>query len=147
MNYKEELRKAINKNSSKLQNSNDVLIFERGFNAAFKLIEASNKVAVINDKINFDKYLQTVNKVFDRSFKICSEKVKRQIRSRLKEGYNPENIYNAMINCYNSEHHKTTNYQYCTPEFFSRSSTLDKYGDKINKLENKEKSYLQKMRG
>jgi len=35
---------------------------------------------------------------------------------------------NAIINCKSNQYHKEKNYQYCTPEFFSRTDVIDKYG-------------------
>lgn len=36
----------------------------------------------------------------------------------------------AIKNCKKNKYHKENNYQYCTPEYFSRSETLDKYADR-----------------
>jgi uncharacterized phage protein (TIGR02220 family) len=77
--------------------------------------------------INYQALLDFVNETFGRSFKLISEKVKKSYRARLKEGYSKDDIFNAIRNCKLNAYHKENNYQYCTPEFFSRADVLDKY--------------------
>ncbi len=78
---------------------------------------------------NFDAYLETLNKVFDREFRVVNSKIRSKIKARLKEGYTKQDIANAIYNCKDSEYHKENNYQYCTAEYFSRSDTLDKFSN------------------
>jgi hypothetical protein len=47
----------------------------------------------------------------------------------LKEGYSKADITTAINNCVKNKYHIESNYQYCTPEFFSRAETLEKYSD------------------
>jgi uncharacterized phage protein (TIGR02220 family) len=82
------------------------------------------------DNINYQALLDFVNKSFGRNFKVVSDKIQRSYKARLKEGYKKEDIINAITNCKENKYHKENNYQYCTPEYFSRSETLDKYADR-----------------
>lgn len=85
----------------------------------------------VNDinKIDYQALLDVLNKSFSRGFKIINKKVQRSYDARLKEGYSKDNIMEAINNCVKNKYHQETNYQYCTPEFFSRSETLDKYAN------------------
>ena len=82
------------------------------------------------DNINYQALLDFVNKSFGRNFKVVSDKIQRSYKARLKEGYVKEDIMKAIKNCKKNKYHKENNYQYCTPEYFSRSETLDKYADR-----------------
>ena len=82
------------------------------------------------DNINYQALLDFVNKSFGRNFKVVSDKIQRSYKARLKEGYKKEDIIQAIKNCKENKFHKDNNYQYCTPEYFSRSETLDKYVDR-----------------
>lgn len=87
------------------------------------------------DNIDYQALLEFVNKSFGRSFKVVSDKIQRSYKARLKDGYKKEDIINAIKNCKENAYHKENNYQYCTPEFFSRAETLDKYADRTIKTE------------
>jgi len=65
---------------------------------------------------------------FKREFKVVNNKVKSKYKSLINQGYSKQQVLTAIINCKNNEYHKEKNYQYCTPEFFSRTDTIDKYG-------------------
>lgn len=80
--------------------------------------------------IDYQALLDFVNKTFGRNFKVITDKVKRAYKKLLKDGYKKEDIINAIKNCKDNSYHKENNYQYCTPEFFSRSETIDKYADR-----------------
>lgn len=80
--------------------------------------------------IDYQALLDFVNKTFGRNFKVITEKVKRAYKKLLKDGYKKEDILNAIRNCKDNDYHKQNNYQYCTPEFFSRAETIDKYADR-----------------
>jgi uncharacterized phage protein (TIGR02220 family) len=104
-----------------------------------KRISSIAKMAVnVNDNVNvnvidnidYQALLEFVNKSFGRSFKVVGDKVQRSYKARLKDGYKKEDIINAIKNCKKNPYHKENNYQYCTPEFFSRAETLDKYADR-----------------
>ena len=48
-------------------------------------------------------------------------------KARLKEGYTKDDIKNTIINSAKDDYHKETNFKYLTPEYFSRSVTIDKF--------------------
>jgi uncharacterized phage protein (TIGR02220 family) len=95
---------------------------------------ADNVNVNVNDNviynIDYQALLEFVNKSFGRNFKVVGDKVQRSYKARLKDGYKKEDIINAIKNCKDNPYHKENNYQYCTPEFFSRAETLDKYADR-----------------
>lgn len=80
--------------------------------------------------IDYQALLDFVNKTFGRNFKVITDKVKKAYKKLLKDGYKKEDILNAIKNCKDNDYHKQNNYQYCTPEFFSRAETIDKYADR-----------------
>lgn len=80
--------------------------------------------------IDYQALLDFVNKTFGRNFQVINDKIKRSYKARLKDGYKKEDIIQAIKNCKENAYHKENNYQYCTPEFFSRSETLDKYANR-----------------
>lgn len=101
-----------------------------------KRINTIAKIAVndnVNDNdiynIDYQALLDFVNTTFGRKIKTINDKAKRNYRKLLKDGYKKEDILNAMKNCKENQYHKDNNYQYCTPEFFSRAETIDKYAD------------------
>lgn len=100
---------------------------------------ADNVNVNVNDNviynIDYQALLDFVNKSFGRNFKVVSDKIQRSYKARLKDGYKKEDILNAIRNCKENPYHKENNYQYCTPEFFSRAETLDKYADRTIKTE------------
>ena len=87
--------------------------------------EQINNQSKIN--FDFDMYLKKINEMFGKRHRIITKDVKTKIKARLNEGYTNTDIWNAMINVKKNKNHIEQNYQYCTLEFFSRSSTLDKY--------------------
>lgn len=86
------------------------------------------------EKIDFEKLKDFINQKTGRGFKVINKNVKGKYYARLKEGYTNTDIANAIINAVNSDYHKGENFTYLTPEFFSRSETLDKYSN-VNKSE------------
>ena len=80
--------------------------------------------------IDYQALLDFVNNTFGRKFQVVTDKVKRAYKKLLKDGYKKEDILNAIKNCKDNDYHKQNNYQYCTPEFFSRAETIDKYADR-----------------
>ena len=93
------------------------------------------KVNVINnnivESIDFDQLLSFINSTFGRSFKVVNDKVKKKYKALFKQGYNKEQIKDAILNASKNDYHKQTNYQYCTLEFFSRPETIDKYSSLV----------------
>ena len=95
----------------------------------------SVSVKDINNNIDYLALLGFVNKTFGRRFEVINDKTKRSYKARLKEGYTKEQIIDAITNAAASKYHKDNNYQYCTPEFFSRAETIDKYSGLTIKTE------------
>ena len=86
------------------------------------------------EKIDFEKLIEFINKNTGRNFKVINKTVKGKYYARLKEGYTKQDILDAVSNSIKSDYHKGENFKYLTPEFFSRSETLDKYSN-VNKSE------------
>jgi len=57
-----------------------------------------------------------------------TDQVLKQFRARIKSGYKTEQFMTAIINAKKIQIHKENNYQYLTPEFFTRTKTLETYG-------------------
>lgn len=112
------------------------------------LISTNNKVSTINNKvidnkiIDFDILLKVLNKYTGRKFTVINKGVRSKYISRIKEGYTTEMVRNAIINACNVQTHKDNNCQYLTPEFFSRASTLDKYGVEVKKPTKAKSEYI-----
>ena len=80
-------------------------------------------------KLDFVKLLSFINQKTGRKFKTINKDIKRKYYARLKDGYTKQDILNAVINAANLQYHKDNGCQHLTPEFFSRATTLDKYGN------------------
>lgn len=84
--------------------------------------------------IDFVKLLAFINTTQKREgkdkFKVINKSVQGKYKARIKDGYTSEQIANSIINSAEDNYHKETNYKYLTPEFFSRSQTIDKHGFK-----------------
>ena len=96
-------------------------------------IYISNLKIIDTDKIDFDKLLSFLNSKTGRNFKVINKTVKGKYLARLKDGYSKQDILDAISNSIKSDYHKGENFKYLTPEFFSRSETLDKYSNVNNK--------------
>jgi uncharacterized phage protein (TIGR02220 family) len=96
---------------------------------------APTKVDAV-EPIDFEKLLSFINFSFGRKFQVINKKVRASFNARIKEGYTKDQITDAINNCKEIAYHKEKNYQYCTPEFFSRSEILDKYSN-VTKQEKK----------
>ena len=69
------------------------------------------------------------------NFKL-TDKVKRQYNARVKDGYHPVDFLKAFNNASKNQFHTENNYQYLTPEFFTRSDILEKWCNAVpTKLE------------
>jgi uncharacterized phage protein (TIGR02220 family) len=88
--------------------------------------------------IDWSALLKQFNELVGRSHKLVTEKAKRQLLARLKDGYTKQDIWNAIQNCYNDEYHKETNHKYLTLEFISRPDKMERYStDIVKKNKNK----------
>ena len=104
-----------------------------------------NDNVINSNNINFDKLLSFLNSKTGRNFKVINKTVKGKYLARLKDGYSKQDILDAISNSIKSDYHKGENFKYLTPEFFSRSETLDKYSNVNNKpKENNVKSLIPK---
>lgn len=81
------------------------------------------------EKIDFEKLIEFINKNTGRGFKVINKTVKSKYLARLKDGYSKQDILDAVSNAVKNNYHKEENFKYLTPEFFSRSETLDKYSN------------------
>lgn len=99
-------------------------------------LTVNNKEVNNKDKevINFQALLEFINDSFNRKFEVINDKVKRKFNSLITQGYTKNQIINAIINCKNNKFHIENNFQYCTPEFFSRTDTIDKYGFEVKEV-------------
>lgn len=86
------------------------------------------------ETFDFDKLLLYINSSFKREFKIINQTVKKSFNARLKEGYSKIDIISCIDNLVQNKYHIENGFQYCTPEFLSRSSTLEKYSSKSNSV-------------
>jgi len=98
-----------------------------------EIIDVSAKA----EKIDFEKLIEFINKNTGRNFKVINKTVKGKYLARLKDGYSKQDILDAISNSIKSDYHKGENFKYLTPEFFSRSETLDKYSNVNNKPKEK----------
>lgn len=71
-------------------------------------------------------WLETLNLMFDRSFKPI-DKVKKAYNARIKDGYTPQEMLDALENVKNDKYHIETKYKYVTPEFMTRPDKLEKF--------------------
>jgi len=74
-----------------------------------------------NLSVDWEKLKNNFNELTGKKTKVVSTKVKGQINARLKEGYTKQDLWNAIVNCFNDPYHKE-NPKYLTLEFISRSA-------------------------
>lgn len=105
---------------------------EKGVSVSVSVNDSVNdkKDNIITESIDFGLLLNRINETFSRKYKVINNNVKSKFKARLKEGYTKEDIKNCIDNLKNIQYHKDNGYQYCTPEFISRSETLEKYSVK-----------------
>jgi uncharacterized phage protein (TIGR02220 family) len=111
----------LNSNDSQLVNAN-AMQMQSKCNA---IREEKSKEKNIN--IDFDLLLEFFNKTYGRSLRIVSDKTKKQIKERLKEGYSKEDLKQALLNAKNDPYHIENNFKYITLEFISRSDKFERY--------------------
>lgn len=90
--------------------------------------ETITKSSDKSEVLNFENILAFLNEKTGRKFTKINNANKNKFKARIKEGYTKENIKNAIVNACAVQTHRENGYQYLTPEFFTRASTLDKYG-------------------
>jgi hypothetical protein len=77
--------------------------------------------------IDFDKLLESYNTLTGKNTRKVTDKAKRQIKARYKDGYTKTDIWNAMLNCSKDKFHKENNYKYFTLEFITREDKLNNF--------------------
>lgn len=90
-----------------------------------------------NLSVDWEKLKNNFNQLTGKKIKLISNKAKTQIKARLKEGYTKQDLWNAILNCFNDPYHKE-NPRYLTLEFISRSDKMEKYCTDIKKPKIKE---------
>jgi uncharacterized phage protein (TIGR02220 family) len=124
-----------------LQNNTSVLQSDTDKSREDKsILEIQPKVV-----INWDSLLTQFNNLTKREFKIINDATKKQILTRLKEGYTKEDLWNAIQNCYNDDFHKENNHKYLTLEFISRAKMMEKYSVDVVKSKKIDKSEIGKL--
>ena len=86
-----------------------------------------SKVKEIKLNIDSSKLLSLFNSILGKKAKVISEKAKKQLKERLKEGYTKDDIVNALRNAAKDQHHLDTNYKYLTLEFITRPDKLERF--------------------
>jgi len=76
--------------------------------------------------IHCERFVKYVSEQTGRKFKTLNDKNKRKLQSTIKQ-YSWEQIRDAVYYATQNKFHKDNNYQYLTPEFFTRPETIDKY--------------------
>jgi len=120
-----EQRRQAGKKSAEVRKRNSTSVNDRK-RASTDSVTVSVSDNEINN-IDFSSLLDFINTTTKRSFKTINKSVKQSYIARLKDGYSKDDIKQAITNAVNTQYHKDNNNQYLTPEFFSRSATLDKY--------------------
>ena len=90
-------------------------------------IDKPKPIPKVKEDIDFDLLLTYINKTLNRSFKVINKDVRSKYRARIKDGYAKEDIMKSVLNASRTKYHIDNGYTYLTPEFFSRSVTIDKY--------------------
>lgn len=95
--------------------------------------EQNNTSSPKVEAIDFDKLLEFINKMTRRKFKIINANTRKKYKALLKMGYEKEDILKAIREAVKAENHIANNYQYLTPEFFSRPEKIELYSG-VNEL-------------
>ena len=97
-----------------------------------------NDIKVKNNlSVDWEALLIQFNLLTGKKTKVISDKAKRQIKSRLKDGYSKQDFWNAIQNCFNDKYHKE-NPHFLTLEFISRQDKMEKYAVDVVKPQKKE---------
>jgi hypothetical protein len=71
-------------------------------------------------------YVEAFNAIRGTKFQ-ATQKVTGQFNARLKEGFTPSQMIEALRNAMKEKNHIESGYRYLTPEFFTRSDKLDRF--------------------
>ena len=95
-------------------------------------VEGKEKVQdVKQSKIDFDVLLTFLNTQSKKQFRVINSSTQAKFKARLKDGYTKEDIKNTIVNAFKDEFHKECNYKHLTPDYFSRSATIDRFMETI----------------
>jgi uncharacterized phage protein (TIGR02220 family) len=86
-----------------------------------------NEIINNQSKIDFDMLLTLLNKQSKKQFRVINSTTQAKFKARLKDGYTKDDIKNTIINAFKDEFHKECNYKHLTPDYFSRSATIDRF--------------------
>lgn len=92
-------------------------------------VEVKEKINV-DLSIDHDALLKAFNDLTGKKIKIVSDKAKRQLKARLKDGYTKSDIWNAIENCFKDKYHQE-NPRFLTLEFISRADKMEKYSSDV----------------
>jgi hypothetical protein len=76
--------------------------------------------------VSFKNFIAGFNDIRHSKFRAI-EKAKRQFNARLKEGFTPAQMLQALKAAMKDEYHILTGYKYLTPEFFTRPDKIEKF--------------------
>lgn len=93
-----------------------------------------------NTSVDWGKLLEQFNTLTGKKHRVVCDKTKRQLHSRLVEGYTKEDVINAIINCFNDPYHQEHGHKHLTLEFITRADKLDKYANVNTKFKSPAKS-------
>ena len=77
-------------------------------------------------KSDFENFISDFNKLRGTKFQAI-EKVRKNFNGRLKEGFTPAQMLQALEKAMKDKYHIDTGFQYLTPEFFTRADKIDKF--------------------
>jgi uncharacterized phage protein (TIGR02220 family) len=86
-----------------------------------------SKVKDSKTDIDSSKLLDLFNSILGKKTKVVSDKAKKQLKARFKEGYTKEDIIQAIRNASDDSHHRETRYKYLTLEFITRADKLERF--------------------
>ena len=89
--------------------------------------KVKDKVKEEEDLFNFDSLLKHLNKSKGSSHRTVSDKAKRSINARIKEGFTTDDIKLAISNACVDSFHKDNNFKFITLEYITRQDQLDKW--------------------
>lgn len=118
---------SINLTGEQQSNNKQVTTTKEYNNIINKESSINTPTKVEDGSIDFIKLLDFINTSTGRKFRTINKTVKQKYKARLKDGYKKEDVQSAITNAIKTSYHKDNNFQYLTPEFFSRAETLDKY--------------------
>ncbi|MBD3328461.1 hypothetical protein GF340_04110 [Candidatus Peregrinibacteria bacterium] len=77
----------------------------------------------------FLDFLKLYNDCLKRNRRVLSERAKKQLKARLKDGYELYDFEKALRNVVKDEFHAKNNFNHITPEFITRQDKIEKFLD------------------